>query len=100
MPRLRSTTLPSLRTELLATFAILAFAALTFAVASVVLLYDATDPGRAALYICLLIPADVLVVVGFGAWKLRRLVLAPLRTAAAIAEEIADGDLHLRFPSL
>jgi signal transduction histidine kinase len=98
MPRVRSTTLPSLRTELLATFAILACAALTFAVASVVLLYDATDPARGALYICLLIAADVLVVVAFGAWKLRQLVLRPLRAAAEIAEEIADGDLHLRLP--
>lgn len=98
MPRARATPLPSLRTELLATFAILAFAALTFAVASVVLLYDATDPGRGALYICLLIAADVLVVVAFGAWKLRQLVLRPLRAAAAIAEQIADGDLHLRLP--
>src|SRR5690242_526945 len=98
MPRARSTILPSLRTELLATFAILAAAALLFAVVSVVLLYDATDPARGALYICLLIAADVLVVVAFGAWKLRDLVLRPLRAAAEIAEEIADGDLHLRLP--
>src|SRR4051812_14306543 len=93
MPRVRSATLPSLRTELLATFAVLALAALIFAVASVVLLYDATDPARGALYICLLIAADVLVVVSFGAYKLRHLVLQPLRAAAATAEQIADGDL-------
>lgn len=97
MPRASSTTLPSLRTELLATFAILAFAALMFAVASVVLLYDAADPARGALYICLLIAADMLVVVAFGAWKLRQLVLQPLRAAAATAEEIADGDLDVRL---
>jgi len=97
MPRARATTLPSLRTELLATFAILAFAALMFAVASVVLLYDAADPARGAFYICLLIAADVLVVVAFGAYKLRQLVLQPLRTAAATAEQIADGDLDVRL---
>jgi signal transduction histidine kinase len=97
MPRARSTTLPSLRTELLATFAILALAALMFAVASVVLLYDAADPARGALYICLLIAADVLVVVAFGAYKLRHLVLQPLSAAAGTAEEIADGDLHVRL---
>jgi len=68
-----------------------------FAVASVVLLYDAADPARGALYICLLIAADVLVVVAFGAYKLRRLVLQPLRAAAATAEEIADGDLQVRL---
>jgi signal transduction histidine kinase len=98
MPRARPTTLPSLRTELLATFAILALAALMFAVASVVLLYDAADPARGAFYICLLIAVDVLVVVAFGAFKLRQLVLRPLGAAAAAAEEIAEGDLHLRIP--
>jgi signal transduction histidine kinase len=98
MPRARSTPLPSLRTELLATFTILALAALMFAVASVVLLYDAADPTRGALYICLLIAADVLVVVAFGAYKLRHLVLQPLSAAAGTAEEIADGDLHVRLP--
>src|SRR6476620_1352243 len=98
MPRASATTLPSLRTELLATFAILALAALMFAVASVVLLYDAADPARGAFYICLLIAVDVLVVVAFGAHKLRQLVLLPLSAAAATAEEIADGDLHVRIP--
>src|SRR6478672_682655 len=97
MPRVRSATLPSLRTELLATFAILALAALIFAVASVVLLYDAADPARGALYICLLIAADVLVVIAFGAYRLRHLVLQPLSAAAATAEQVADGDLHVRL---
>jgi len=97
MTRPASSRLPSLRTELLATFAVLALAALMFAVASVVLLYDAADPARGAFYICLLIAADVLVVVTFGAYKLRSLVLQPLRAAAATAEEIADGDLHVRL---
>jgi two-component system, NtrC family, sensor kinase len=86
----------SLRTELLVNFAILAVAALVFAVASVVLMYDALDPGRAVLYISLLIAADVAVVVGFGAYQLRRLVLQPLRRTAAAAEAIAAGDLHRR----
>ncbi len=89
--------LPSLRTELLATFAVLALAALVFAVASVVLLYDAADPARGALYICLLIAADVLVVIAFGAYRLRHLVLQPLSAAAATAEQVADGDLHVRL---
>ena len=96
MPPPRPAPLLSLRTELLATFAILAVAALVFAVASVVLLYDAADPARGALYICLLIAADVAVVVAFGAYKLRGLVLQPLRAAAAAAEAIADGDLRRR----
>ena len=94
MPRSESP--PSLRTELLVHFAILAIAALTFAVASVVLVYDALDPGHAVLYLSLLIAADVAVVVGFGAYQLRRLVLQPLRRTAAAAEAIAAGDLNRR----
>ena len=87
---------PSLRTELLVNFAILAVAALVFAVASVVLVYDTLDPARAMLYISLLIAADVAVVVTFGAFQLRRLVLQPLRSTAAAAEAIAAGDLNRR----
>jgi two-component system, NtrC family, sensor kinase len=88
--------LPSLRTELLVNFAILAVAALVFAVASVVLLYDTLEPARAVLYISLLIAADVGVVVAFGAYQLRRLVVQPLRRTAAAAEAIAAGDLGRR----
>ena len=94
MPRPAS--LPSLRTELLVNFALLAVSALVFAVASVVLLYDTLDPSRAMLYISLLIAADVAVVVAFGAYQLRRLVVQPLRRTAAAAEAIADGDLARR----
>jgi two-component system NtrC family sensor kinase len=92
----RSASPPSLRTELLVNFAILAVAALVFAVASVVLMYDALDPAHAIFYISLLIAADVAVVVGFGAYQLRRLVLQPLRRTAAAAEAIAAGDLDRR----
>ncbi|HUQ08161.1 MAG TPA: ATP-binding protein [Kofleriaceae bacterium] len=94
MPRPAS--LPSLRTELLVNFAILAVSALVFAVASVVLMYDTLDPARAILYISLLIAADVAVVVAFGAVQLRRLVVQPLRRTAAAAEAIAAGDLDRR----
>ena len=94
MPRPASP--PSLRTELLVNFAILAVAALVFAVAGVVLLYDALEPARTVLYIGLLIAADVTVVVVFGAYQLRRLVVQPLRRTAAAAEAIASGDLGRR----
>lgn len=91
-----STSRPSLRTELLVNFAILAVAALSFAVASVVLLYNAVDPARGLLYLCLLIAADVAVVMAFGAYQLHRLVIRPLSDTAAAAEAIADGDLRRR----
>ena len=92
----RSAFLPSLRTELLVNFAILAVSALVFAVASVALMYDTLEPARAILYISLLIAADVAVVVAFGAVQLRRLVIQPLRRTAAAAEAIAEGDLGRR----
>jgi signal transduction histidine kinase len=92
----RSASPPSLLTELLVNFALLAVSALVFAVASVVLLYDTTDPARAIVYISLLIAADVSVVVVFGAVQLRRLVVQPLRRTAAAAEAIAEGDLGRR----
>ena len=95
-PRMRPASPPSLRTELLVDFAILAVAALVFAVASVVLMYDALEPARAILYISLLIAADVVVVVAFGAFKLQGLVLKPLRRTAEAAEAIAGGDLVRR----
>ena len=57
----RPTSRPSLRTELLVNFAILAVAALVFAVGAVVLLYDQAEAARGALYISLLVAADVVV---------------------------------------
>jgi two-component system NtrC family sensor kinase len=95
----RPASLHSLRTELLVNFALLAVSALVFAVASVVLLYDTSDPARAILYISLLIAADVAVVVAFGAVQLRRLVVQPLRRTAVAAEAIAAGDLGRRVES-
>ncbi|MBA3671273.1 MAG: HAMP domain-containing protein [Gemmatimonadaceae bacterium] len=88
---------PSLRTELLVNFAILAVAALVFAVASVVMLFNTGDPSRGVLYVSLLIIGDVVVVVAFGAVQLHRLVVAPLRETAATAEAIAGGDLTRRM---
>jgi hypothetical protein len=88
---------PSLRTELLINFAVLAAAALFFAVATVVLLYDAEEPARGALYISVLVAADVLVVIAFGSFQLHRLVVRPLRETAAAAEAVAAGDLRRRI---
>ncbi len=94
MPRLQER--PSLRTELLVNFAILALAALSFAVASVVALYGALDPVEAMEVISLLIAIDVLVVLVFGAYQVHRLVVRPLREVATTAEAIATGDLRRR----
>ena len=51
----RPDTRPSLRTELLVNFALLAVAALVFAVGAVLLVYDQADPARGALTISALV---------------------------------------------
>ena len=86
----------SLRTELLANFAVLAIAALVFAVGAVVLFYDQAEAARGALYISVLVAADVVVLVAFCGWQINRLIIRPLRETAAATEAIADGDLRRR----
>jgi len=88
----------SLRTELLTTLAVLAAAALSLGIASVVMLYNTVDPERAPVYISLLVGADVFVVVAFAAYQVERIVLRPLREATNTAEAIAGGDLERRLP--
>src|SRR4051812_32002505 len=93
-PRMtRPDTRPSLRTELLVNFALLAVAALVFAVGAVLLVYDQANPARGALTISALVAADVLVLTAFGAYQINRLLVRPLRETAAAAEAIAAGDL-------
>ena len=67
----RPDTRPSLRTELLVNFALLAAAALVFAVGAVLLLYDRGNPARGALTISALVAADVIVFTAFGAFLTR-----------------------------
>ena len=96
-PRMtRPVSRPSLRTELLVNFAILAIAALFFAVATVVLLHERIEPQRGVLFISLLVAADVIVVVAVVAFQINRLIVRPLRDTAATAEAIAGGDLQGR----
>jgi len=87
---------PSLRTELLVNFAVLAIAALVFAVGAVVLFYDQAEAARGALYISLLVAADVVVLLAFCGWQINRLIIRPLAETAAATEAIANGDLRRR----
>ena len=89
----------SLRTELLLNLALLAATALILGVASVVVLYGVLDPTYAALYISVLVAADVFVLVGYVAYQVEKVVLRPLREAMASAEAIAAGDLARRLES-
>ncbi|MGH7639048.1 MAG: HAMP domain-containing protein, partial [Gemmatimonadaceae bacterium] len=87
---------PSLRTELLLSLGLLAAAALVLGVASVVLLYGVLDPEYAAIYISVLVAADVCVLVAFIAFQVDRVVLRPLRETITTTEAIANGDLQRR----
>ena len=87
----------SLRTELLLNLALLVATALVLAVAIVVVLYDVLDPRYAALYISILVSADVFVLVAYVAYQVEKIVLRPLREAMEAAEAIASGDLERRL---
>jgi len=87
----------SLRTELLLNLALLVATALVLAVAIVVVLYDVIEPRHAALYISILVSADVCVLVGYVAYEVEKIVLQPLREAMSAAEAIAAGDLARRL---
>ncbi|HUF25980.1 MAG TPA: ATP-binding protein [Gemmatimonadaceae bacterium] len=90
---------PSLRTELLAAIALLVVAALVIGIGSVVWFADLVSAPQGAVYLTLLILADVGILVLFGAYELRRLVLRPLAAAVAAAEASAGGDLAQRVPA-
>lgn len=92
MPRLNS-----LRTELLLHLGVLAGAALFLGVASIILLYGVLDPDHAAAYMSVIVAADVTVLVAYVAYQVERIVLRPLRSAAAAAEAIAAGDVQRRL---
>src|SRR5947208_1192915 len=95
LPRMtRPVSRTSLRPELLINCAVLAGAALVFAVTTVMLIYNEVDPRRGALYIGLLVAADVIVVVAVGAFQIHRLIVRPLHETAQAAEAIAAGDLR------
>jgi two-component system NtrC family sensor kinase len=87
----------SLRTELLVSLAIISATALTLAVASVLVLYNVLSQDYAAVYISVLVGADVCILVAFVAYHVDRVVVRPLRSAMAAAEAIADGDLARRL---
>ena len=88
----------SLRTELLVGLGLLSAAALTVAVASVVLFWGMTDSQLGAIWLALLIVGDVTVFVALGAHQLKHLVTGPLARAVDATAAIAGGDLSRRVP--
>ena len=88
----------SIRTELLLSLAILAVAALAFAVAVVELMAGQVESSGSAVYLVALVAGDVLVFVVFAAVQVERAIIRPLKQTMAAAEAIAGGDLERRVP--
>src|SRR5688500_12726156 len=91
-------TRPSLRTELLLHFGLLAAVAVAIALVSIMYFYRAAESNRQAFLLVTLIAADVAVFVVFGAYQLHRLFLMPLSETIPAIEAIAGGDLARRVP--
>ncbi|HET6700183.1 MAG TPA: HAMP domain-containing protein, partial [Gemmatimonadaceae bacterium] len=92
--------LPSLRWELLGNLAVLATAALMLAVASLLVFTGIAESRHAAVWLTMLIVADVAIFVVFGGYLVRRLVIRPVDAIVAAAQAIADGDLGRRAPEM
>lgn len=88
----------SLKAEMILSLAVLSTAALSLAALNVIVLRDLVMSRHGALYLALLIIADVVVFVAFGAYKVQGLVLDPLDRIVETTEAIANGDLSRRVP--
>jgi signal transduction histidine kinase len=88
----------SLKSEMLLSLAVLGTAALSLAALNVVVLQNLVSSRNGALYLALLILADVVIFVAFGAYKLQGLVISPLEGVVGAVEAIANGDLSRRVP--
>ena len=83
---------------MLLSLAVLGTAALSLAALNVVVLQNLVSSRNGALYLALLILADVVIFVAFGAYKLQGLVISPLEGVVDAVEAIANGDLSRRVP--
>ncbi len=96
--RSRFSVFTSLKAEMILSLAVLSTAALSLAALNVIVLRDLVMSRHGALYLALLIIADVIVFVAFGAYKVQGLVLDPLDRVVETTEAIANGDLSRRVP--
>jgi two-component system, NtrC family, sensor kinase len=88
----------SLKTEMMLSLAVLGTAALSLAALNAVVLETLTLSKDGPIYLALLILADILIFVAFGAYKVQGLVLDPLDVVVETTEAIAEGDLSRRVP--
>ncbi len=87
-----------LRRDLLLAFAVLfAGAVLVAGLGLAVLLPDLESPAEGALFIVVLVAADLGVLFAFASTLIRRRLVRPLEALATDARRIADGDYHHRI---
>lgn len=96
--RPRLSVFTSLKAEMILSLAVLGTAALSLAALNVIVLQNLVVSRHGALYLALLIVANVVIFVAFGAYKIQRLVLDPLDRVVEATEAIANGDLTRRVP--
>ncbi len=91
--------LPTLRQELTVSFAAVFAGAFVVAVAGAILVLPRFDsPGPVALYLAVLLLADLAVIGYFGRYLIRRRLLAALDDLVEGVEAIAAGDYSRRLP--
>jgi two-component system NtrC family sensor kinase len=93
--------LPALRREVFVTLALLCAGALLVAINGVALLLPLVgNLSQAAIWIFLLLVADITIFALIGRRLLRRKVLDPIDKLVSSAERIARGDTEARMPDL
>lgn len=101
MPHPAVRALPTLHRELVAAFAVVFAGALLVGAIGVVSLLSRLDQAvTAAMYLTVLLAADVAVFALFGRYVLKRRVLAPLDRLVEGVEAIAAGDYTRRLPPM
>ena len=90
----------TLRQELITAFALVFAGALVVAVTGAILLLPTFEtPGRAVIYIALLLAADILIFALFGRSLVRSRILDPLNRMIEESEAMAEGDYGRRLPA-
>lgn len=87
----------TLRRELVSAFALVFAAALAVALAGIVLIVPRLEPRPAAVYVTLLILADVAVFALLGRHLLKRRLVSPLEQMIDRIESISTGDYRMRL---
>jgi signal transduction histidine kinase len=89
--------LPTLRRELISAFALVFASALAVVLVGVALIYPNMPPQQTALYLTLLLLADIAIFTVFGRYLLERRLVSPLEQMIDRIETISRGDYTTRL---